>query len=220
MNSAPSKRYWFLYTIGCIFVVAGGVNAGFSAYLMAVPFMALILWVSKTKLQNSGLLYFSLGLIIFSILVSHTQTKNPFLFPIVSGGTVEVLQDGYHQEFSDGSGGFELEKEDQDKCIGCGRIEYTPLRKGEVFDVQGVRIGNPDFGIAIALVTQVGEFSQYDYDPIEGKPYIKINKPVHARWADALGALMAWPIILIIPLSFLATFRQTALSSLTRWVLG
>lgn len=219
LPSVPSKRYWFLYMVGCIFVVAGGVNAGFSAYFMAVPFMVLILWVSKIKFQNERLFYLSLGLIVASILVSHTQTKNPFLFPIVSGGTIEILQDGYHQAFSDGSGGFELEKEEEDRCIGCGKVVYTPLRKGDIFEVQGVRIGYPDFSTAVALVTQVGEFSQYDYDSTEGEPYIKINKPVHAKWASVFSALMAWPIIFIIPLSFLVTLKQVTLISLVRRVL-
>lgn len=177
------RLFWVLYITGAVFVLAGAVNFGFSYYFMAIPFMVFILWVSKSKLRNTGLFYFSIVFIALSIIISYTQTENPVLFPIISDGYVEVLKDGYQRTFvDDGSGGFVLEKDSIPRCTGCGEVKYTKISKGEVYQVLGVRVGHLDFGRNISVVTEIGEFSEYDYAPLQGREqYIKLNKPTHAK---------------------------------------
>lgn len=193
--------YYALYTIGIIFTLSGAVNAGLSLYFMAIPFMALMIWISKFKLKNKSLFYFSIALIIFSIGVSHTQTRNPILFPIISDGYIEILENGYQLTFSDGSGGFSLDNKEDIACIGCGEVIYTEVKKGEKFKVLAVRVEHPDFTTSITLVTEIGEFTEHDYRPWGGEERaIGVNKPVRAKWAENLSGLMAWPIL---PLSLL-----------------
>ncbi|OHA84493.1 MAG: hypothetical protein A2408_01495 [Candidatus Yonathbacteria bacterium RIFOXYC1_FULL_52_10] len=185
---------WGLYGISIVFILGGAVNAGFSGYAMAIPFMGLALWVSRSKLQSRTAFSLAAALIVAAVFVSHTQTKNPILFPVLSDGYVEILEDGYQETFFDGSGGFTQEK-DADVCMGCGEITYTKLTKGDIYQVLGVRLGHPDFGTSISVVTEVGEFSKHDYSPSAGMDaYIKLNKPPRAHWADVVSFSMAWPI--------------------------
>lgn len=197
--------FWIFYFVSVVFVLSGAVNNGFSLYFMAIPFMLYMLWVSKFKFQKNILLYVSIFFIIFSIIISHTQTKNPVLYPILSDGYVEILEDGYHDEYSDGSGGFlSYEEKDRDGCVGCGEIEYLKLKKGEKYKVIGVEISHPEFGTEVNLITKIGQFGEYDYGSSKSlsNKSIYINKPVQSNWAKYLGILMAWPAI---PMSMLSS---------------
>lgn len=200
-----TKKHSFeiLYVVSFVFTLSGAVNAGFSRYFVAIPFMALMLWISKTKLKSRLILYASIFFIVISVVVSHSQTENPLLFPIISNGYIRILKDGYQQTFSDGSGGFVLNKEKDDAYSGSGPINYTEVKKGDVFNVRAVRIGYPEFSTSIRLVTEIGEFSEDDYAPNDGKgKYVKVNKAVRSTWAKYLSTLIVmWPIPLVIFLS-------------------
>lgn len=184
------QKKFVIYYLACIpFIISGAVNAGFSGYVAAIPFMILALWISRSKLHNTLLFYGTIALIIIVVFASHTQTKNPILFPIISGGEVEILRDGYQITYQDGSGGFS----NDGSCNGC--ITKTKVSKGDVHKVVGVLMGYPDFSEKIILVTDIGQFDQYDYAPMNGdEKNIRLNKPARAPWADALGVLMGWPM--------------------------
>ncbi len=199
------QKKFVIYYLVCIpFIISGAVNAGFSRYFMAIPFIVLALWISRSKLNNALLFYGTIALIVVVVFVSHTQTRNPLLFPIISGGQIEILRDGYQITYEDGSGGFSNDS----SCDSC--ITKTKVSKGDVHKVLGVLMGYPDFGEKIILVTDIGQFDQYDYAPVVGdEKNIRLNKPARAAWADALGMLMAWPMAPIMVFSlpgFLAQY--------------
>lgn len=60
-----AKKIWVgLLLVSYLFIFSGAINPGFTAWLMAVPFMILSLKASK-KLENTSLLFFSAFLIVF-----------------------------------------------------------------------------------------------------------------------------------------------------------
>ena len=185
--------FWVLYIVSIIFVLSGAVNDGISKYFMAIPFMVIMLWISKFKFRKNILFYFSIFLIIFSIIINHTQTKNPILYPIIAGGTIEILKDGYCMKFIDGSSGFYSEEEKNFSCTGCGPVESPILKKGEIYSVTGIEIEHPEFGTDIHLITDACYFSEYNYNA--GRENIKISRNAQSVWAKNLGMLMAWPVI-------------------------
>lgn len=191
------KYIWtIIFIISCVFIFAGAVNAGFSRYFCAIPFMVLILVISNLKFKSRALVTFSVMYIVFSIVLSRTQERNPILFPILDGGVVTVLKDGYQETFlSDGSGGFSEDNDSDIGCSWCGDVVFTEISAGEQYDVTGIRIGNPEFGTSIAVVTDIGEFDEDDYDPIDDDATIRLNKTVHVKWAERLSMLMVWPIL-------------------------
>lgn len=197
---------WILYLIGILFILGGAVNNGFSRFFMAIPFMILVSLISKIWLKNDKLFYFSISLIILSIATNLTQTKNHFLYPILSDGYIEILKDGYHIEFSDGSGSFITEEEkNNEHQILPENIIYTRLSKGDKFKVTGIKITHPEFGTNINLTTNIGRFSTYDYQPINAEQSlnIKINKEIQTEWSSKLGLLMLWPLFPVMLLSAL-----------------
>lgn len=188
------KIIWIIiFLIGCIFVFAGAVNAGFSRYFMAIPFMLLILLISNLILKNQELFYFSIFFIVLSILINYTQKINPFLFPIVHDGYVTILKDGYQRTWEDGSGGFteSNERKTSDDSI----VTYTKVNKGDRYAVKRVDIHNPEFAEEFAVVTEIGELGNYDFQGIDShyKEPLQLNKPVRSKWAAELSMLMDWP---------------------------
>ena len=213
-NIGESKYliYIGLYIVCIIFVSAGAVNSGFSKFFWAIPFMITSLYVSLKKIESVKLFIFSILFIIASITVNLTQEKNPILFPILSGGTVEFLEDGYIRTFDmDGSGGFvtKEEKEDPDNCRGCGALSYKEVRKGEVLPILKVTINHPSMATAFSLLTEKGQIDRNDYEDsavayLGKKAPAKINKNITNKYAQYLSALMyysASPIYIISLLS-------------------
>jgi len=175
------------------FVLAGAVNAGFSRFYMAIPFMLLLISISIPKGRKISVI--TIAIVILSIGINKTQESNPILFPILAGGYVQILEDGYLRTFSDGSGGFSKENKLSIGCATCGEVTYQKLKKGEKYKVLKTKIKNPDFGITINLVTEIGEFHESNYKPWgDQAPSIKISKPARAKWAEKISSLMAWPI--------------------------
>jgi len=197
--------FWILYLIGIIFVLSGAVNNGFSRFFMAIPFMILICLVGKFGIKRNKLFYFSIFMVIFSIIVNLTQTKNPLIYPVLSNGYIEILEDGYHIEYSDGSGMFISEEERNDRnFIYSEDTIFTDLKKGEKYKVIGIKVAHPEFGTNVKLVTEVGQFSEYDYKSFEGSQKINVNKNVQSSWSKKLSFLMLWPLF---PGIFLSLFK-------------
>ena len=206
------KKTWItIFVVSCIFVFAGAVNAGVTRYFFVIPAMALILFISKHILKSSLLFYISIIFIILSIFISHTQTKNPFLFPIVEDGYILILKDGYKETFSDGSGGFTEKAEPSIESLGGEEgTTYIKISKGDRYRVNDVYLRYPDFGRHIVFSTEIGRFSEYDYDEefykevYNSSPGIQLNKSARAQWADILSLLIiAWPVFIVfVPILF------------------
>ena len=186
-----------VYILGVIFLISGATNIGLTGFFFAIPFAILLVFISHYSFKSKKLLLSSIFLILVCILVNITLEKNPFIFPILSGGTIEVLEDGYLVTYSDGSGGFSKKsaQEQTVSCLGpsCGTDKSTPLKKGEIYNVTGVSITHPDLHTDVSLITSVGKFDQYDYQPYIGSPdraYIKTNKLVHVSLVNMLRYLM------------------------------
>lgn len=187
LRSLNKKIFIALLVVSYVFIAAGAVNAGFSGYHMAIPFMVIAV-VLSLMIGTMRLVLLSVVFSVLAVVVNVTQTKNPILYPILSNGYVEILKDGYQQTFFDGSGGFVFEKWPCD-----GDCTLTKLKKGERYRVVGVRVRWPDFGQEVSVVTEIGEFSEYDYN--SPGPAIALNKPARAAWADQLSFLMYWPLL-------------------------
>ncbi|MFC1721257.1 hypothetical protein ACFL0K_03335 [Patescibacteria group bacterium] len=181
-----SNKYFWIYIISCVFVVAGGVNSGYTYFFGAIPFMFLIVWISKVKLKNKKIYIFSVVFIIFSIIISITQAKNPILYPILSGGYVEVLKDGYLETNKLWSGFVREESSSCNTCI------YQKLNKGDKYRILGVRLNNDGIPNTITILTEIGGFT-------EGLMFgnITTNKTMRAEWAEYLSRLMN-PVILLL----------------------
>ena len=138
------------------------------------------------------------------------------IFPILNDGYVEILEDGFYGRYSDGSGGYYSTNE-KENYVPSQYLNPTfiPVKKGERFKVTGIRINNPDFGLSIKLVTEIGRFSEHDYNPNPkyGKPSIQPNKIVYNKSFMYISYLMAWPlfpfILLLSPLYIADTLFGT-----------
>ena len=98
------KNIWAgILVISYLFILSSSVNAGFSRFLMGVPFMLLAIIISIAVFGSRVAI--GTGLLIFiSIFTNATLEKNPLIFPILRGGQIEVLHDAVHITFSGGSG--------------------------------------------------------------------------------------------------------------------
>ena len=193
------------YALVGFFVILGAFNIGI--LLVASPLFILI---SRYGLKSKKMFWSSICLVIVCLLINMTIEKNPLLFPVVRGGTVKILEDGYLATYSDGSGGFSKENfaDNQGRdpsCVGpyCGIIKFYPLKKGEIYNVTGVIVtlgAGGDFRPRISLVTSIGRFAQDDYQSLSGGSevvHIKLSKPVHSLLFDKLSYLMFWPISML-----------------------
>jgi|GEM_PF-3665461 len=197
------KVIWIAILFICyLFIVGGAVNAGFSRFAMAVPFMVIALLVSIFSLRSAKIaavtIFFS-GLAIFTSL---TIAKNPIIFPILDNGKIIILQDGYYERFSDGSGGF-LSTEEKE-WVDSGTtvfddVSYMPVKAGEEFKVKAVSFSAPDFNSQVNIVTEVGQLSEYTWNNVSDRygKVIETNKSVYVWWAEKLSFLMYWPILLL-----------------------
>lgn len=115
MNSIKPVLVFAALVVSVVMSLAGAVNSGFSYFFMAVPFMALLVVLSRrygVKYRNAAIVFITL-----CILVSVTQSHNPLLSPILSGGTATILQDGYFVLYPGGGGLFYTESEIRSKFI-------------------------------------------------------------------------------------------------------
>lgn len=211
-----SKRFFyvgvFVYVISLIFIVSGALNLGFSGFWMATPFMVLAIHFSKKLIENRKLYWFTVIFSIGAIFFNITIEKNPLIFPILIDGYVEIQRDGYQVTYDDGSGGFRDHKQDEIQCIGCGPRTYTKVEKGDIYKVEGIKIGHPDFGIDIRVLTEIGEFGEHNFDQSDvssrlyhdenGELPVKLNKNV-TRFGQNTGILMMWPVFPMMLLSFM-----------------
>jgi len=151
-------------------------------------------------MKNIGNFYrlFTILYIPLAILVNLTAEINPLIFPILKNGTVELLSNGKHITYNDGSGGFYGNGSNEPNNSSVLKKEL--LSKGDKLDVTGVRVRHPDFSEEVYIVTSIGEFYN-DKD-------IKTNRTIHALWAEKLSLLMLWPIV---PLVLLDLFKKLVL---------
>lgn len=197
--SLTRNRIWKIILLICyLFIISGGFNTGFSKFYMATPFMLVASLISITAIGDSRVKAITHLLILLSILFNVTLTKNPIVFPILNNGYIEILSDGYHVSYSDGSGGFRAKINSKEWRE--NKVSIIELKKGEKYQVVGINVGHPDFSTKVNLQTEIGQFSQQDY---QGSLYdsseavILPNKKVHAEWTNALSVLMLWPVLII-----------------------
>lgn len=111
MSHTIKNRIWIaVFIMCCIGIIAGGVNIGFSRFFTAIPFMLGASFISSYILRSKKLIILATALTALSICCSLSITYNPLIFPILRGGEVKILRDGYQVTFIDGSGSFRLEK--------------------------------------------------------------------------------------------------------------
>lgn len=188
---SPKLPYIAAYVVSLLFVLSGAFNYGFSRFFMAIPFMALVLWLARKAFANRQVSLASVAFCLLSLVVNLTLERNPLVFPILNDGYVKVNQDGYLQIFSDGSSGFSQTNQGNSDCVGCGETTYKPLNKGDKYKVTGVAILHPDFSTTVDLMTEIGRFPEQDY---KNNATVTLNKPVENEIIRSLGALMYYPI--------------------------
>ena len=182
-----------------MFIVAGGLNTGISAFSMAIPFMIAAIFISKNKLKSVYWMWGTAMLILVSLVLSMTLEKNPIIFPILKEGHIQITRDSYYLRFGDGSG--LLSSSDP------SRYKFTPdnptvsrVTEGSIYQVTGVSIDLAGFSNSINLETELGVIFQSSYEAVgDDKPLAITNKTVHASWAKKFTQLMGWPIIVYLP---------------------
>ena len=185
-----NKRWKVLLLICYLFIISGGVNAGVTAFYLAIPFMLGAVWINFARLKNKKLNYFTSILIFCSIIFSVTLHKNPLIFPIINDGYIEVLSDGYYVSYEDGSGGFVDSPIDQTSF----NVSYKALKKGDRYKVIGIESRLSGFTSVLLLQTEIGPFSERDYQGnLSDEAKVQPSKRVTAEWANMLSILMYWP---------------------------
>ncbi len=211
-----------LIIVAVIFSLGGAVNSGWSAFYLAIPFMGYLIYQGYKK----SILFFVLSIlfVIACIVTSKTLEKNPFIFPILRGGEVTVVRDGFQRTFEDGSGGFipfeELTvnepTESQKKIFSdfvnnpeqksltyfdSFNITVTKIKKGETYKVTGVYHQTADLTDAISVVTEIGRFRLEDFNPESSRYSVDVNKKIQTSWSKYLGNLMYWPVLPIVAMT-------------------
>ena len=150
------------------------------------------------------------------VVVSSTQYKNPWIYPILDHGYVTALTDGNISVF-EGKGQVEsafLDAVDISEIAGDSKYRVlNAYKKGTVFRVVGIYADMGDFYQRVGLVLTDGknEFQVTESDWTEKPPdlvvrdkpskvdmlfaqKVKPSKTVQAPWAKKLGQLMLWPV--------------------------
>jgi len=183
------KSVWSVVLfISCIFVLASGVNSGFSEFYMGIPFMLLAFTLS-VAVFNWFVAMGTALLIVLSVFVNITLENNPIIFPILQDGQGKVLHDSVHVTFSDGSGGLRVGNpggSDEAAII-------KNVKGGTSFDVTGIIFSPSGFSTTISLMTTIGNISERNYRD----NHVRLNKTVHSSWASGISYLMYWPILFI-----------------------
>jgi hypothetical protein len=152
--------------------------------------MVIAMTIAGTRLRNKKILIGTIAYCTAAILVNSTLEKNPLVFPILNGGTIEILKDGYLETFSDQSGGY-VKEPNQSKDF--GKISYRKLSKGEKFNVTGIEIGHADFSTNVFLKTPIGRFDYVERDTES----VAISQRMESPFVQKMGDLMNYPIFLL-----------------------
>lgn len=224
----------FLIILSVIMSLGGAVNSGWSKFTWAIPFMICLVYLAYK--QSKSLLLVSIVFVVLCITISKTQDRNPFLYPIISGGEVTIMQDGFQKTYhDDGSGGFTSYEritlnqptKDEKKQLEDFKSDHT-IRSLTMRD-RAMETSIP--GAGMMIITKVskgdvykvsgvshsyGDFSehlnvrtsvgQFTYNDIRDS-LVTINKPLQSEWAKYLGNLMYWPVFPILGFSLLANHR-------------
>jgi hypothetical protein len=211
-----------LIVVAVIFSLGGAVNSGWSSFYLAVPFMGYLIYQSYKK--SILILSLSVLFVIVCIVTSKTLVKNPLIFPVLRGGEVTVVRDGFQRTFYDGSGGFipfeeltvnepsESQKKIFDDFVTNSEqksltyfdsfnITVTKIKKGDIYKVTAVYHQTADFTDNISVVTEIGRFRLEDFRPESSRYSVDINKQIQTSWSKYLGNLMYWPIFPIVALT-------------------
>ncbi len=188
------------FGISVLFILSAAFNYGMTRYYLAIPFMALILYLSKSVFKRDNLFFASLILCIISILINNGLEKSSLLFPILDDGYVEVHEDGYLLTYSDGSGGFSKTEKMDFKCTGCGTTTSHKILKGEKYPVLGVSI-HAGLSTKVGVKTSIGTFSAESF--LNQK--ISTNKSIENKTFKRFGNAMYYPIALFTAISHIDT---------------
>lgn len=188
-NLMQKISFYILFSFCLIFTLGGAFNEGFSRFFFAIPFYIAFFIIIKKFQAKSIFKKIAIATIAFSLSWNLTLTQNPLMYPILSGGTIEVLDDGYIQTYSDKSAGFQKTTKEEISCIGCGEVTYHQVLKGEVILVEGIKLNHPDFGLRRSLITKYGYL---EVDDTNFRLSHTVVSPLHQ-----LGMLMIYPALLI-----------------------
>lgn len=219
---SPLNKFFVFFS--AIMSLGGAFNSGWSSFYLAIPFMAYLVY----KGYKSGTSFFvaSIIFVLACIAVSKTLEKNSFVFPVLKGGEVTVLKDGFQRTFQDGSGGFvafenlttNKPSNEQQKVFDDfktdptrNKLEYydsftstiTKIKKDEKYAVTGLFDQTDDLSSTVSIITSVGKFRIEDIDSKSATYSIKLNKKLQTTWSKYLGNLMYWPVFPILIMTVL-----------------
>ena len=223
MNNFLTSRLRFIIAPFCIVMGLGGaVNEGFSAWTMSLPFIFLLWYMAATKdkcnLQSKRFNWSWRGVVLlfffFIITVSHTQYKNPILYPIIKDGHVITIRDGSIRNFVGDRNNYWMPKLLDEKLFDKERV-LKMIPKGTRLAVTGIYADTGDLYQRVGLVLTDGTVSFYvDENQWKTKPKslsknvelpdtdnglmleqsIQPEGIVQSDWARRLGKLMLWPV--------------------------
>ncbi len=196
-----SNLGYIIFIICIIFIIWGALNPGFSRFYLAIPFFFISIFIARHSIK---LIILSILIAIFWLFINATIFKNSIIFPILHNGTIEILENGYHQTFFDRSWSYTKEKQNYNGTL--GDITYIPLTKWDIYNVTWISASAPDFGFTLTLKTNIWNFSENDFKPLySSNPHIKLNKNHYSAWAKYWSYLMYWPLLFIawFPIGFI-----------------
>ena len=179
--------FLFLYSICFLFSLGAALNEGFTKFFWGIPFYLAFFIIGK-RFQVKWTYYLQvITITALSITCSLTLTRNPLLYPILSEGTLTVLEDGFIKKYSDQSAAFTLTDVDDIDCSGCGQTVYYPVKKDQRIKVLGIKLNYPDFSLDRNFITEYGHLSERSDSLI---PSHKVSGPLLT-----LGNLMYYPAL-------------------------
>lgn len=182
-----------IFGICVLFIISGAVNYGVSRFYFAIPFYVIAFVLSlKIFPRPKGALYV-LALVFASIFINTTLEFNPLVFPILNGGYVEVVNDRLQNSSSEDTESFSNKNRSRVECTQCG-FKNKMLVEGYIYRVTGVKVSHRDFSTNVTLLTEVGEFTEYEY---KTNRVVIPNKRVNSILFEKLRILMAYPLFLV-----------------------
>lgn len=196
-------HYWFLYLVCLLFIISGTFNYGSTRFFFAIPFFAAACFLSLKLVPTRWLLYGTGIFMLIAIAVNLTLEKNPLVFPVLDGGSIEVHKDGYYKSFPDSGVFVEDEPCVPGNPIRCDDAVVSVLPAGTRLPVVGVRMESAGVGLNdVVLITESGmtisKTNIYIY-----KDSLSVDKPIESTLFSELGSLMLYPFL---PLLLLAMF--------------
>lgn len=189
---------WIAYLVCIAFIVSGALNYGSSRFVMAVPFIIAACFMAWKYSSGRMLFYATIVFSLTAIIVNLTIEKNPLVFPVIDGGQVEILVDGFYLTDSDGNGAFFTAASCSDPSLPghCGwATTSTFIKAGTVYKVKGVNLTSSGvFVRGIDIIIEPG----YSLDrSLIFSNEIKTDKEVVNPLLANTGIFMAWPIFFI-----------------------